>query len=149
MVSSEHLLRVVVDANVLISYLLHISPDSPITRVVAGALNRSYTLLIPPGLANEMLDAVVRSGYLAARIMRTEAAELLDRLRTVGITLPTGAPLAVSTRDPRDDYLLAYALWGEADLLVTGDQDLLSLRAVGRLRIVSPRECVQLLGETT
>lgn len=40
--------------------------------------------------------------------------------------------------DPNDDYLLALALAGEADVLVTGDKrDLLSLGHHGRTRIMA------------
>ena len=49
------------------------------------------------------------------------------------------------SRDPKDDYLLAYGLVGGADYLVTGDEDLLTLRDVEGLKIVSPREFVTLL----
>ena len=42
------------------------------------------------------------------------------------------------TRDRKDDYLLAYAVVGRADYLVTGDRDLLVLGEVEGVRIVSP-----------
>ena len=35
------------------------------------------------------------------------------------------APIPAVTRDPEDDYLIAYALVGRADYLVSGDKDLL------------------------
>lgn len=41
-------------------------------------------------------------------------------------------------RDSKDDSLLAYALVGRVDYLVTGDDDLLSLKEVGGLKIVKP-----------
>jgi predicted nucleic acid-binding protein len=49
------------------------------------------------------------------------------------------------TRDPKDDYLLTYALAGQADYLVTGDADLLVLGQVGTVRIVSPADFAALL----
>jgi len=41
----------------------------------------------------------------------------------------------------RDDYLVAYALVGGADYLVTGDADLLVLARVGEVKIVTPPGC--------
>ena len=57
-------------------------------------------------------------------------------------TTPTPATLPpVEVRDPDDLLVLAAALNGNAELLVTGDQDLLVLPPVRGIRIVSPREC--------
>ena len=49
------------------------------------------------------------------------------------------------TRDPKDDYLLAYGLVGEADYLVTGDEDLLVLRQVEDVRIVTASQFWEVL----
>lgn len=42
-------------------------------------------------------------------------------------------------RDPDDDAILACALAGEADYLITGDTDLLALKHFERTQILSPR----------
>jgi len=52
-------------------------------------------------------------------------------------------------RDAKDEVILAPALGGRADYLVTGDEDLLVLRGsaeIGSLRILRARELVELLG---
>ena len=59
-------------------------------------------------------------------------------------------PPPVSSRDPKDDPLLAVALSGHADYLITGDDDLLVLDgepALGTLRIVTVRDFLQLLAQ--
>ena len=43
-------------------------------------------------------------------------------------------------RDPNDDMFLECAALSKADLLVSGDEDLLTLRAYKRTRIVTPSE---------
>ncbi len=48
-------------------------------------------------------------------------------------------PILPVTSDPKDDYLLAYTLVGQANYLVTGDEGLLTLGTVAGLKIVSPR----------
>lgn len=40
-------------------------------------------------------------------------------------------------RDPNDDFLLAICLDGEADFLVTGDKDLISLAPFQQTRVVT------------
>lgn len=49
------------------------------------------------------------------------------------------------TRDPKDDYLIAYAVIGEADYLVTGDKDLLVLEQIAGVTIVTPARFADLL----
>ena len=48
---------------------------------------------------------------------------------------------------PEDDLVVSAAISGDVDFLVTGDKDLLALRRHGGIRIVSPREFVELLEE--
>ena len=43
-------------------------------------------------------------------------------------------------RDPKDDFILECAETGGADLIVTGDKDLLSLANHGRTEIATPRQ---------
>ena len=55
-------------------------------------------------------------------------------------------PIPTITRDVKDDYLLAYALVGRADYLVTGDKDLLILRGlITGLEIVTPLQFSEIL----
>ena len=48
-------------------------------------------------------------------------------------------------RDPDNDIVLATAVAGRADLVVTGDNDLLALRAFNGIRIFSPRQVLEIL----
>ena len=43
-------------------------------------------------------------------------------------------------RDPKDDFVLECASIGRADMIVTGDKDLLSLDPYGAIRIFTPRQ---------
>ncbi|HEY5330948.1 MAG TPA: putative toxin-antitoxin system toxin component, PIN family [Acidobacteriaceae bacterium] len=43
-------------------------------------------------------------------------------------------------RDPKDDFILECAITGNADVIVTGDKDLLSLGTHGSIRILTPRQ---------
>ena len=48
-------------------------------------------------------------------------------------------------RDPDDDIVLATAVAGRADLVITGDDDLLVLKTFGGIRIFSPRQILEIL----
>lgn len=139
-------MRVLLDANILISFLLGNNPVSPIRRIVRAAVAGAYTLLLPAALTTELRRAVTASPYLAQRITSAELDELLTILESVAEPIATiDAPLPVITRDPKDDYLLAYAVVGQADYLVTGDLDLLALTGLVELAILRPAEFVLLL----
>lgn len=45
-------------------------------------------------------------------------------------------------RDPDDDWVLATALAGEAEAIVSGDADLLTLGSHAGIQILSPRQFV-------
>ena len=60
------------------------------------------------------------------------------------IVRPAALPRAVC-RDRDDDKVLAAAIAGKADLIVTGDEDLLVLGQHCGIRILSPRQFVELL----
>jgi hypothetical protein len=49
--------------------------------------------------------------------------------------------------DPKDSYLLAMAEAGQADFLVTGDKELLSLRRHKSTRIITPAAMIEILRE--
>ena len=50
-------------------------------------------------------------------------------------------------RDKDDDVVLATAIAGKADVIVTGDDDLLVLKKFRGIRILSPRQFLELLNE--
>ena len=71
-------------------------------------------------------------------------AETVDRveavLRDQTVVGKPSALLPVKIRGPDDAWVLASAVAGGADLLVTGDQDLLVIAARAPLPIVTPRD---------
>lgn len=136
--------RVLLDANILISYMLHPHAERPITQVVRAGVLGAFTLLLPAALLEEMSAKSAKKPYLAARIDPAEVAQFAAILRRAGETIAAITELIPAvTRDPKDDYLLAYAVIGLADYLLTGDEDLLVLRQVQGVTICSPREFIE------
>ena len=99
-------------------------------------------LLLPAELFAEVRRKVLEKSYLAARIGIEDVAQLESLLGVVGeATPPIRGSLPAFGRDPKDDYLVAYAIRDGADFLVTRDRDLLDLAAsIPQPRIVSPGE---------
>ena len=137
-----------VDVNIWISYLLSSDPSSPIRAVLDSGLRRQYTLVFADQLVDELTRAIHNKPYLAGRIPPEALALLLERLAEVAVPVfSIAGPLERVVRDPKDDYLIAYARRGHAEYLVSGERDLLALAStITRPRIVSPAEVVALLG---
>jgi predicted nucleic acid-binding protein len=59
-----------------------------------------------------------------------------------GLPIPLAAPVC---RDASDDAVLACALAASADMIISGDDDLLSLRIFENIPILSPTNALQIL----
>lgn len=119
---------------------------------------------VAEGLCRDIVRRRVKTHELiTSQILLDELAEVLKRKFDVELnnlawfafykdraTLVHSAGLDLSvSRDPDDDFVLAAAIAGHADVIVTGDEDLLVLRQHQGVRILSPRQFVQLLDGTT
>jgi putative PIN family toxin of toxin-antitoxin system len=81
------------------------------------------------------------------RIMRRKFAVMENEVRArMEIFLQKSMRVVVTgklsgvCRDPKDDFILECAVTGNADCIVTGDKDLLSLDPYGSVGILTPRQ---------
>jgi uncharacterized protein len=132
-------MRVVLDTNVLISALL-LESSLPALLVTHWRQGRFELLTAPPQL--EELNRVTRYPKIRERLKPALAGRLINDLRELAL-LVEPLPFVDLSPDPYDNYLLAIALGGGADCLVTGDKsDLLFLEKHGKTRIQSVRDFI-------
>lgn len=127
--------RVVVDSNVLISALL--SPAGTPRRVLDRLAAASATLLFSDPTFAELAERVAHPRFDRYRSIEQMSA-WLDWLVDLSEWVHSWEEIT-ACRDPDDNKFLAVALAGEADVLITGDADLLVLDPFEGLPIVSPR----------
>ena len=131
------MLRVLLDTNQLVSSLL--SSRGLQKGLIDAWRNRDFVLVLAPGQVEEVGEVLSRPKIAKKyAIPAADREEFLDLLRSEGIPLPSAARPGVC-RDPDDDILLGCAAAGGADYLVTGDEDLLSVRTFKDVTVVSAR----------
>jgi uncharacterized protein len=72
---------------------------------------------------------------------RKERDDFFNQLVAVAEFIPI-VQVVRECRDPRDDKFLEVALNGRADVIVTGDGDLLAMNPWRGIAIVSPKDCL-------
>ncbi len=128
-------MRVVLDTNVLLAaFATHGLCD----LVLADCL-QSHTLIISEPLLTEF------DHHLAGKfkIPPSQAAEIIRFLRSQSTIVEPAEVVAVACRDPEDLMVLGTALAGNADCIVTGDNDLLVVHPFLKVAILSPRDFYQ------
>ena len=125
--------RIVVDNNALVSRLL--LPASVPGRAIRKAFEVGQ-LLISEGTLEELANVLSRpkfDRYVTVRD-RQEFLRLLVRVAEIVPVVYT----VRACRDPKDDMFLNVALSGSANVIVTGDKDLLVLSPFQNIPIISP-----------
>lgn len=135
-------MRLVLDTNIFVSALLlqHSAPTELVELWMAGRFE-----LISAEAQIEEIARVTRYPKLRARLRPALAGRLVNQLRTRA-TLVVKLPTVDVSPDPFDNYLLAMAQAGTANLLISGDKrDLLALATHHGTRIVTVSAAIELL----
>ena len=139
-------MRVLLDANIIISALVTPSEHSPASLIIQALFWQKFTLLLPQELQEEIIRTIVQKKRLRKFVTISHVETLVAILANQAEKIPPiEDKIPAVSRDPKDDYLAAYALVAKADYLVTGDKDLLELKQVSKVKILPPKAFVELL----
>ncbi len=138
------MIRAVLDANILISaviikggkpyQVIYLAPDQFVW------LTSEY---IFSEVANVLTRKHIQTKY-ARRVTPRRQALFFARVRSIATVIDVKTKLCVVS-DPKDNPILACAVDGNADFLVTGDPHLLQLRSYNEIQIVTPDEFLRML----
>ena len=122
--------------------------------------NVLYAAFAAKGFCEELIDEAAGACELIwSDTLREEFESILARRHEIGPAARVALAAYVDLcefvepkplsericRDADDDVVLATALAGKADVIVTGDDDLLVLKEFRGIRILSPRQFLELL----
>ncbi len=128
-------MRVVLDTNILISAF---GWGGIPGRLLLSGLTGQIELCTSPHLSTELERVFAYPTVVQALAKRGLSAEDLHRRYVASVLWFEAAPLPRPVcRDADDDYVLACAVAAGADLIVSGDDDLLSLRVYENIPIMA------------
>lgn len=130
--------RWVLDSNVLISAAL--SAKGAPAQLLDAIWEHRGVLIFSSETFSELESRLIGEKF-DRYISRLDRVQLLAELDSVAEFVEiTGAPMGCRDRD--DDLILETALNGDADLIVSGDQDLLVLHPWRAIEILSPAQAL-------
>jgi uncharacterized protein len=135
-------IRAVLDTNTIVS---GVGWGGPPGAVLDAALDGRYELITSPALLAELRRVL---SYPKLQTVVGDADELIKLLALAAIVVTPTETVTIS-RDPDDDRLIEAALEADADVIVSGDQDLLTLGRIGHIQILTPREFLEYLPSGT
>ena len=135
-------MRVVLDTGVLMAAL--ITTNTPPDRIYQAWREGRFELITSDWQLDEF-RRVSRYPRLRKFVRHADAGRMVNGLRSQAVVL-TDLPWIDVSRDSDDNPILATAVAGGAQYLVSGDKkDLLALRNIGSIRIVSARRFIDIL----
>ena len=133
--------RVVLDTNVYIS--IFTNPKGQPGAIWDHGLSGTYTLLISPAIVAELANVLQEKFHWPDDAI-TARAKRFARIAT--IITPHIVRNVIAT-DPADNHVLACALSGQADLIVSGDRrHLLPLKEYQGISIIRPVDFLRMPG---
>ncbi len=135
-------MRIVLDTNILIAAL--ITKGTPPDRLYQAWLRGEIELVTSTAQMAEIADVLARP-RLKRYIDADEAAAILENIDTRALILDAPPDVNLSP-DPKDNPILAAAIAGKADLIVSGDKKhMLALGEVEGIPIVTARNALDRL----
>ncbi len=139
------MIRAVLDANVLVSAVIKREgkPGQIISRAVP-----EFTWLTSESILAETAEVLPRRHIQAKYgkwVTPAHQADFVATAQAVAETVIVQTRLSAVPKDVDDNLVLACAVDGRADYLVTGDPDLLSLKVFAGIKIVTPAQFLKVL----
>jgi uncharacterized protein len=139
-------MQVVLDTNVVVSALIW--GGTPF-KLLQAAANNDLALYTSPALVAELREVLARE-HLARRLTQQRTA-IDDAIHLYGEMCISVTPLSIPRAVPNDsddDQVIACALAAGAQLIVSGDSDLLVLHPWRGIHILNAAEALQFVKRT-
>ena len=131
--------RVIIDTNLWISFLI----TNNLNILSELFLFERFQIIFSDELFNEFLDVARRpkfKKYFDEKSVQLLIQNISEKLEFIEV------PSAINIcRDLKDNFILALSIDGNADYIVTGDKDLLSLNGFKGKKIITINEFIKII----
>ena len=142
------MMRVVLDANVLVSALLqfHNAPSA----AIYSAIKANHLILVTSKAILAEVQDVLSRDRLATKYQLSPQKQhaLVAEVQAVAYVVKAKMAISAVVADPDDNKILACAMKGKAEYVVSGDPHLLNLQHFHQIKIVTPRAFLAVLTAT-
>ena len=133
------MIPVVIDTNVIISSFYGGNPKLIIDLLKSERIR----LCISKEILNEYFKVIPRFKFID-NINLNKLLKLFSNRRVVSYTATT-PNLKVVIKDPDDDKFIECAVELGAEYIISGDNDLLSVKQFGNIKIVTPKQFIDII----
>lgn len=143
------MIRAVLDTNVWVSAIL--TPGNPPAKILELALTGKIRLIISPGILREIGQVLkypkVKKALRKHRITSQEVNDVILKLLKAAVITPGEILAEGVSDDPADDMIIACALEGHADFIISGDHHLTDLKNYQGIKIITPSTFLALIAK--
>ncbi len=125
-------LRIIIDTNIWISFLI----GKRLSSLFRLFDNDKVEVVTSDELIEEIVEVADRPKF-SRFFTKEKMALLMDFIKEDTIYIELPKIINSRCRDPKDDHLLELAVLSDADYLITGDKDLLSMKSINLCRIIT------------
>ncbi len=123
--------RIIIDTNIWISFLI----TKNLTKLDEIIFSKKCVLVFSQELLEEFLTVAKRPKFRRF-FSSSDIEEILETIQEYAEFIEVTSKTEVC-KDPKDNFLLSLSMDGNADFLLTGDNDLLSLTKFRKTAIVT------------
>ena len=137
------MIRIVLDTNIVVSAFLWGGKPQ---QLIAQAIEKGVILVTTRDIFQEIEKTISKPKFDGQfRLIGKTRLEIAREYAALTTQVPPTAVLAGTVRDVKDEMILAAAIGGRADYIVSGDKDLTDLAAYEGIRILTPTQFLAVL----
>jgi len=133
-------MKVVIDTNVYVSGILWNGNESKIVDMCVDGILENHTSI------DILLEVERVLSYGKFKLTNEEADKLLKIYFSFSRLIAVKNRSDVKSRDPADNNILECAIASEVDYIISGDQDLLVMKEVEGIKIISSIDFLEIIG---
>ena len=131
--------RIVLDTNIIISAF---GWDGKPRGILREILNKEFDLIISKKQLEEIFKVL---GYPKFKFTDSQKSKFINILIEISIIVNTYNKINIIKDDPYDNNILESAAKNNVDYLISGDKDLLRLKNINNIRILTASEFLELI----